>query len=438
MTSITIEACKPTGRQAPRRRALQELLRPRPGQLDVHPADRAHPGLDREALRPSPWSPRPTPAPSRPATTSARPPSCSSPSYEVRPAQLRAGEYTNVTGNTAAGLGPDRRRPARPGCRSSSAATRSPRPRTSSTSCPSTRTSACAPSRPRTRSPASAPPSAPPSVARSASPPPAGPGIDLKSETIGLAISLELPLRHHRHPARRPSTGLPTKTEQADLLHAMYGRHGEAPLPIVAARTPADCFEAAIEAVRLAVKYRTPVILLSDGYLANGAEPWRLPDVDDLPDISRAVRHEPNHTDADGEPSLLALPARPRDPGPPVGHPGHARPRAPHRRAGEGRRQRATSPTTRPTTSAWSACGRPRWPASPRTSRRSRWTTRWLGGADVLVLGWGSTYGAIAAGVPACGLRAARSPTPTSSPQPVPLEPGRGARAPTRRCWSRR
>ena len=94
-----------------------------------------------------------------------------------------------------------------------------------------------------------------------------------------------------------PSTGLPTKTEQADLLLAMYGRHGEAPLPIVAAKSPADCFDAAFEAVRIAVKYRTPVILLTDGYLANGAEPWMLPDVDALPDISVPFATEPNHGD---------------------------------------------------------------------------------------------------------------------------------------------
>ena len=94
-----------------------------------------------------------------------------------------------------------------------------------------------------------------------------------------------------------PSTGLPTKTEQADLLLAMYGRHGEAPLPIVAAQSPADCFDAAFEAVRIALKYRTPVILLTDGYLANGAEPWMLPDLDALPDISVPFATEPNHGD---------------------------------------------------------------------------------------------------------------------------------------------
>jgi 2-oxoglutarate ferredoxin oxidoreductase subunit alpha len=124
-----------------------------------------------------------------------------------------------------------------------------------------------------------------------------GPGVDLKSEAMGLAISLELPLVLVDVQRGGPSTGLPTKTEQADLLLAMYGRHGEAPLPIVAARSPADCFDAAFEAVRIALKYRTPVMLLTDGYLGNGAEPWLLPDVDALPDISVPFATEPNHGD---------------------------------------------------------------------------------------------------------------------------------------------
>ncbi|MDQ3106632.1 MAG: 2-oxoacid:acceptor oxidoreductase subunit alpha [Actinomycetota bacterium] len=124
-----------------------------------------------------------------------------------------------------------------------------------------------------------------------------GPGVDLKAETIGLAISLELPMLLIDIQRGGPSTGLPTKTEQADLLLAMYGRHGESPLPIVSASTPSGCFFAAIEAARLALKYRTPVILLSDGYLANGTEPWRLPDVADLPDISVPFATEPNGPD---------------------------------------------------------------------------------------------------------------------------------------------
>src|SRR5205085_6131336 len=124
-----------------------------------------------------------------------------------------------------------------------------------------------------------------------------GPGVALKSETIGLAVSLELPLLIVDIQRGGPSTGLPTKPEAADLLLAMYGRHGESPLPIVCANTPSDCFYAAIEAVRLALKYRTPVILLSDGYLANGSEPWKLPDVADLPDISVPFATEANHDD---------------------------------------------------------------------------------------------------------------------------------------------
>jgi len=147
-----------------------------------------------------------------------------------------------------------------------------------------------------------------------------GPGLDLKSETIGLAINLELPLVIVDVQRGGPSTGLPTKTEQADLLHAMYGRHGEAPLPIIAAQTPSDCFAAAIEATRIAVQYRTPVILLSDGYLANGAEPWRLPDLDALAPIDPAFASEPNHVDEDGtetfwpyvrDPETLARPWAP-------------------------------------------------------------------------------------------------------------------------------
>ena len=118
---------------------------------------------------------------------------------------------------------------------------------------------------------------------------------------MGLAVSLELPLLIIDIQRGGPSTGLPTKTEAADLLMAMYGRHGESPLPIVAAHSPSDCFFAAIEAARIAIKYRTPVVLLSDGYLANGTEPWRLPDVSSLPDISTTWATEPNHVTDGGD-----------------------------------------------------------------------------------------------------------------------------------------
>jgi 2-oxoglutarate ferredoxin oxidoreductase subunit alpha len=126
-----------------------------------------------------------------------------------------------------------------------------------------------------------------------------GPGIALKGETIGLAVSLELPLVICDIQRGGPSTGLPTKTEQSDLLQAMFGRNGEAPVPIVAAQSPSDCFDAALEAARIALTYRTPVFLLSDGYLANGSEPWRVPSVDDLPDLSVEFATSPNGVDAE-------------------------------------------------------------------------------------------------------------------------------------------
>jgi 2-oxoglutarate ferredoxin oxidoreductase subunit alpha len=112
-----------------------------------------------------------------------------------------------------------------------------------------------------------------------------GPGMALKTEAMGLAIAVELPLVIIDVQRGGPSTGLPTKTEQADLLQAMFGRNSEAPIPVIAAATPADCFWMAIEAARIALKYMVPVILLSDGYLANGAEPWRIPNISDIPEI---------------------------------------------------------------------------------------------------------------------------------------------------------
>jgi 2-oxoglutarate ferredoxin oxidoreductase subunit alpha len=120
-----------------------------------------------------------------------------------------------------------------------------------------------------------------------------GPGIALKSEMISLAVKTELPLIICDVQRGGPSTGLPTKTEQADLLAALYGRHGEAPAVVIAPSTPADCFDTALEAVRIAIRYMTPVYILSDGYLANGAEPWLLPDVEKIPDIDAEFRTDP-------------------------------------------------------------------------------------------------------------------------------------------------
>ncbi len=120
-----------------------------------------------------------------------------------------------------------------------------------------------------------------------------GPGLSLKTEAIGLAVMTELPLVIINVQRGGPSTGLPTKTEQADLLQALYGRNGEAPVAVIAARTPRDCFYMAIEAARIALKYMTPVILLTDGYVANGSEPWRIPDVDGIPELTVNLRTDP-------------------------------------------------------------------------------------------------------------------------------------------------
>jgi 2-oxoglutarate ferredoxin oxidoreductase subunit alpha len=147
-----------------------------------------------------------------------------------------------------------------------------------------------------------------------------GPGVVLKAETIGLAVALELPLLILDIQRAGPSTGMPTKPEQADLLMVMFGRNSESPVPVVAAPTPGGCFDTAIEAARIALKYRTPVYLLSDAYLANGSEPWLLPDVDALPDIStrfaEAEEHEGDFLPYKRDPDTLARPwAIPGTPG---------------------------------------------------------------------------------------------------------------------------
>jgi 2-oxoglutarate ferredoxin oxidoreductase subunit alpha len=121
-----------------------------------------------------------------------------------------------------------------------------------------------------------------------------GPGLDLKSETIGLAVAMELPLIVIDVQRAGPSTGMPTKTEQTDLFAALYGRHGESPLPVIAPSTPSDCFHAAIEAARIAITHRTPVIILTDTFIANSSEPWKLPDVSTLPAIDPKFATAPN------------------------------------------------------------------------------------------------------------------------------------------------
>jgi 2-oxoglutarate/2-oxoacid ferredoxin oxidoreductase subunit alpha len=143
-----------------------------------------------------------------------------------------------------------------------------------------------------------------------------GPGVALKTEAIGLAVMTELPLVIINVQRGGPSTGLPTKTEQADLLQAVYGRNGEAPIIVIAASTPSDCFTMAIEAARLALKFMTPVMLLTDGYIANGAEPWRLPEVSELPEIKVNFQTKTENFEPYSRNEFMARPwVRPGTPG---------------------------------------------------------------------------------------------------------------------------
>ncbi len=219
-----------------------------------------------------------------------------------------------------------------------------------------------------------------------------GPGLALKSETMSLGLMTELPLLVIDVQRGGPSTGLPTKTEQADLLMAMYGRHGESPLPIVAISNPSDAFGATIEAARIALKYMTPVILLSDGYIGTSTEPWRLPDLAELPDISVPFAVAPNGPDATFLPYLrdektLARPwAVPGTPG------------LEHRIGGLEKENVSGNISYAPDN-------------HERMTQLRESKIRGIAadipqvtvdadeGAKVLVLGWGSSYGAILAGV---------------------------------------
>ncbi|MER7848846.1 2-oxoacid:acceptor oxidoreductase subunit alpha [Kitasatospora sp. NPDC096077] len=218
-----------------------------------------------------------------------------------------------------------------------------------------------------------------------------GPGVALKSETIGLAVSLELPLLVVDIQRGGPSTGLPTKTEQADLLQAMFGRNGEAPVPIVAPATPAECFDAALEAARIAVTYRTPVFLLSDGYLANGSEPWRIPEVGELPLIDPKFATGPNWEDGAFWPYL-------RDPhtlARPWAVPGTAG--LEHRIGGIEKQDGTGNISYDPANHDLMV--RTRQAKVDGITVRPVEVDDPTGDARVLVLGWGSTYGPITAAV---------------------------------------
>ncbi len=222
-----------------------------------------------------------------------------------------------------------------------------------------------------------------------------GPGISLKSETIGLAVSLELPLIIIDVQRGGPSTGLPTKTEQSDLLQAMFGRNGEAPLPIVAPQSPGDCFNAALEAARIALTYRTPVMLLSDGYLANGSEPWQLPDVDSLPHIDPAFATKPNHETETGDREFWPYQRDPETLARPWAVPGT--PGLEHRIGGLEKADGHGNISYDPTNHDLMVRTRQAKVDRIADTIASLEVDDPEGQARVLVLGWGSTYGPIGA-----------------------------------------
>jgi 2-oxoglutarate/2-oxoacid ferredoxin oxidoreductase subunit alpha len=213
-----------------------------------------------------------------------------------------------------------------------------------------------------------------------------GPGMDLKAETIGLAVMLELPMVIVDVQRAGPSTGMPTKTEQSDLLLALYGRHGESPLPVVAASTPGQCFQAAYEAVRIAVRYRTPVILLEDLFLANSTEPWMIPTAGDLPPI------DPRFAVAKGEDFLPY--ARNADGARPWAIPGT--PGLQHRIGGlekqDGTGNISYEPANHATMTALRAAKVAGVDVPPLEVDADP-------DASLLVIGWGSSYGTIRAAV---------------------------------------
>jgi 2-oxoglutarate/2-oxoacid ferredoxin oxidoreductase subunit alpha len=219
-----------------------------------------------------------------------------------------------------------------------------------------------------------------------------GPGVALKAETVGLAVTTELPLIVVDVQRAGPSTGMPTKTEQTDLLMALYGRNGESPVPVLAPATPSDCFAIAVEAARIALKYRTPVLLLSDGYLANGSEPWRIPEISEFEDISITFTTQPNGEDGESylpylrDPQTLARPwAIPGTPG------------LEHRIGGIEKADGTGNISYDPDNH--DRMVRLRQAKIDGIDVPDLTVDDLDGDASVLVLGWGSTYGPIAAAV---------------------------------------
>ena len=223
-----------------------------------------------------------------------------------------------------------------------------------------------------------------------------GPGMLLKAETVGLAVSVELPLLVVDVQRAGPSTGMPTKTEQADLLMALYGRNGESPVPVVAAASPSDCFFAAIEAARIAITYRTPVVLLSDGYLANGSEPWRIPEVDSLPDLSAEFQFATSDDTPEGT-EFLPFKRDPRTLARPWAIPGT--PGLEHRIGGIEKADGAGTISYDPDNHDLMVRTRQAKIDGIAASIPPLAVDDPSGEAKLLVLGWGSTYGSIGAAV---------------------------------------
>ena len=254
----------------------------------------------------------------------------------------------------------------------------------SSTICRASRNMASPPSRPRTRSPRSAPRSARASPAQLGVTSSSGPGIALKTEAMGLAIMTELPLVIVNSQRGGPSTGLPTKTEQSDLYQAVYGRNGDAPMPVIAARSPADAFDCAIEACRIAIQYMTPVMLLTDGYIANAAEPWKVPDMSGYRAVPGRASTTTPPAEGRGGQSLRAR----RQARPGLDQAGHAGPDAPDRRHREECRHRPYRLCARqppgddrhPRRQGRSA-SRTRFPTRRSASARQAASWRWSAGA---------------------------------------------------------
>jgi 2-oxoglutarate ferredoxin oxidoreductase subunit alpha len=218
-----------------------------------------------------------------------------------------------------------------------------------------------------------------------------GPGVVLKAETVGLAVALELPLVILDIQRAGPSTGMPTKPEQADLLMVLFGRNAESPVPVLAASSPGHCFELAIEAARIALKYRTPVYLLSDAYLANGSEPWLVPDVADLPEITPEFATEPNDGDrflpyVRDDRTLARQWALPGTPG------------LEHRIGGLEKEERTGNISYDPDNHDLMVRIRAQKVAGIAADIPEL-TVDHQEGANLLVLGWGGTHGSIAAGV---------------------------------------